>query len=65
MSDFLRLVMISFKYDLILLRHSSTDSVLFLSPLLFCIQYNYYSKNYQLLLIYNSLLPLLHSQKDS
>ena len=63
-SDFLRLVMISFKYDLILLRYSSTDSVLFLSPL-FCIQYNYYSKNYQLLLVYNNLLPLLHSQKDS
>ena len=33
-SDFLRLFMISFKYDLILLRKFSTDSFLFLSPLL-------------------------------
>ena len=29
-SDFLRLFMVSFKYGLILLRYSSTDSVLFL-----------------------------------
>ena len=33
-SDFLRLFMLSFKYGLILLRYSSMDSVLFLSPLL-------------------------------
>ena len=33
-SDFLRLFMISFKCGLILLRYSSIDSVLFLSPLL-------------------------------
>ena len=33
-SDFLRLFMMSFKYRLILLRYSSTDSVLFLSQLL-------------------------------
>ena len=32
-SDFVRLFMISFKYDLILLRHYSDDSVLFLSLL--------------------------------
>ena len=31
-SDFLRLFMMSFKYGLILLRYSSTDIVLFLSP---------------------------------
>ena len=33
-SDFLRLFMMSFKYGLILLRYSSTGSILFLSPLL-------------------------------
>ena len=33
-SDFLGSFAISFKYDLILLRYSSIDSVLFLSPLL-------------------------------
>ena len=33
-SDFLRLFMISFNYDLVLPRYSSTDSVLLLSPLL-------------------------------
>ena len=33
-SDFLRLFVISFKYDLILLRYFSTDYVLFLLPLL-------------------------------
>ena len=33
-SDFLRLVMMSFKRSLILLGYSSTDSALFLSPLL-------------------------------
>ena len=33
-SDFLRLFMMSFKCGLILLRYSSIDSVLFLSPLL-------------------------------
>ena len=33
-SDFLKLFMMAFKYDLTLLRHSSIDSVLFLSPLL-------------------------------
>ena len=32
--DFLRLFMMSFNYGLILLRYSSTDNVLFLSPLL-------------------------------
>ena len=32
-SDFLRLFMMSFKCGLILLRYSSIDSVLFLSPL--------------------------------
>ena len=31
-SYFLRLLMMSFKYGLILLRYSSTDSLLFLSP---------------------------------
>ena len=31
LSDFLRLFMISFRYGLILLRYSSTNSVLFLS----------------------------------
>ena len=34
--DFSRLLMLSFKHGLILLRYSSTDSVLFLSPLLLC-----------------------------
>ena len=34
LTDFLRFFMMSFKYGLILLRYSSTDSVLFLSPLL-------------------------------
>ena len=34
LTDFLRLFLMSFKYDLILLRYSLTDSVLFLSPLL-------------------------------
>ena len=33
-SDFFRLIMMSSKYDLILLRYSSTNSVLFLSRLL-------------------------------
>ena len=33
-SNFLRLFMMSFKYGLILLRYSLTDSALFLSPLL-------------------------------
>ena len=33
-SEFLRLFVMSFKYGLILLRYSSTDSALFLSPLL-------------------------------
>ena len=33
-SDYLGLFMVSFKYGLILLRYSSFDSVLFLSPLL-------------------------------
>ena len=33
-SEFLRLFMMSFKYSLILLRYSSTDSVLLLSPIL-------------------------------
>ena len=33
-SDSLKLLMTSFKFGLILLRHSLTDSVLFLSPLL-------------------------------
>ena len=33
-SDFLRLFMMSFRYGLILLRYSSTDSALFLSLLL-------------------------------
>ena len=32
--DFLRLFMMSFEYGLILLRYSSTDGILFLSPLL-------------------------------
>ena len=32
--DFLRLFMIPFRYGLMLLRYSSTDSILFLSPLL-------------------------------
>ena len=35
-SDFLRLFMMSFKYGLILLRYSVSNSVLFLSPLLSC-----------------------------
>ena len=33
-SDFLRLYMMSFKYSLVLLRYSSGDTVLSLSPLL-------------------------------
>ena len=53
-SDFLRLHMMSFKFGLILLRYSSTDSVLSYHRY-FHIQYNYYSKNYLLLLVYNNL----------
>ena len=53
--------MISFKYGLILLKYSSTYSVLFL-PLL--LSYSICdSESYLLLLIYNNF-PLLHSQKD-
>ena len=43
---FLKLLMMSFKYGLILLRYSLTDSVLFLSRHYFHIQCNRYSKNY-------------------
>ena len=53
--------MVSFKYALILLRYYSTDTV-FLSPLPY-VQYNYYYKNYLILMVYNNLL--LHTQKDS
>ena len=60
MLNFLKLFMMSFKYSLILLRYSATDSVLFLSPLLY-IQYSCYSKNCLLLLVYYSFL-LLHAQ---
>ena len=35
-SDYLRLFIMSFKYGLVFLRYSSTDSVLFLSLLLSC-----------------------------
>ena len=52
-SGILRSFMISFKYRLILLRYSSTDSVFCKHG--FCIQYNYYSKNYQLLLSYDNI----------
>ena len=62
--DFLRLLIISFKYGLILLRYSSTDRVLFLSPFYFRIQYNFCSENYSLWLVYNNFL-LLHAQKNS
>ena len=48
----------SFKYSLILLRYSSTDSYLTQLP-----QYKYYSKYYLLLLIYYKYFPLLHAQK--
>ena len=48
-SDFLRLLIMSFKYGLIL-TYSSTESVLFLSRY-FHVQYNCYSKNYSLLLV--------------
>ena len=61
--DFLRLFMMSFKYVLILLKYSSTDIALFLSPLL-SYSYNCYSKNYLPLLAYNKFF-LLHAQKDS
>ena len=44
-SDILRLFMMFFNYGLILLRYFSTDSVLFLSLLLFN-SYNCYTKNY-------------------
>ena len=64
LSDFLRLFIISFKYGPILLRYSSTDSALFLSPLVY-IQYNFYSKSYLLLLVYNNFLVLLHVPEDS
>ena len=47
-SDFLRLFMMSFKYGLILLRYFSTDSILFLSPLL----------SYSIQLILQKLLTL-------
>ena len=52
--DFLRLFMIPFKYGLILFFR-----------LCFCIQYNHYSKNYLLLLVYNNFLLLFHTRKDS
>ena len=52
-SDFLRLFMMPIKYDLILLKYCSSESILFLSPLhlyfplfLYC-----YSKNYLLFLL--------------
>ena len=61
MSDFLRLFMMYFKYDLISLGYSSTDIVLFLSPLL-RIQYNYYSKNYLFSQVDNNFL--FCTQKD-
>ena len=41
----LRLFMVPFKYNLILLRYSSSDSVYFYHHY-FCIQYNCYSQNY-------------------
>ena len=69
LSDFLRSFMISFKYDLILLKYSLTNSVLFYHRY-FHIHYNCYSKNYFLLLLLtlNYLLLLvynniLHGQK--
>ena len=55
-SDILKSFMISFKYRLILLGYSSTDSVFCNHG--FCIQYNYYSKNYQLLLSYDIFFKL-------
>ena len=54
----------SFNYGPILLRHSSTDCVFFYHRY-FCIQYNCYSKNCLLLLVYNNFLLLFHAQKDS
>ena len=62
MSFFLRLFMMSIKYGLTLLRHSSTDSFFFYHHY-FHIQCNFYSKNYLLLLVYNNFL--LCAQKDS
>ena len=61
--DFLKLFMMSFKNGLIILRYSSTsiDSVFFFYYRYFQIQYNYYSKKYQLLLVYHNFL--LHAQK--
>ena len=57
-SDFSRLFMMSFKYDLILLRHS----VFYFYHGYFHIQCNCSSKNYLLLVIYNN--SLLHAQND-
>ena len=59
-SNFLRFYIKSFKYGPILLRYSSTDNVLFPSPLLLY-QYNCYSKNCLLWLVYNNFVLLLHA----
>ena len=48
----------SFKYSLILLRYSSTDTYLTALP-----QYKYYSKYYLFLLIYYKYFSLFHAQK--
>ena len=56
--------MMAFKYSLILLRHSSTDSVLFLSLLLSNSTYLLLQKLYTHT-VYNNFLLLLHAQKDS
>ena len=55
-SNVLRLVIMSFKYGIISLSNSSTESVLFYFYYHhFRIQYHYYSKNYLLLLIYYNI----------
>ena len=62
LSDSLKLFMISFKYGLILLRCSSTDSILFLSLLVpYSIQL--LLQNVLLLPFYNNFL--FHPQRDS
>ena len=65
-SDSLGSFIISLKDVLVLLRYSPTDSILlfYFYQLYFCIQYDYYSKNYLLLLVSNKFLLLFHTQNN-
>ena len=59
-SEFLKLFIMSFKYDIIILRYLQVI-VFYYYHCCFHIQYNFYSKNYLLLLVHNNVLR--HTQK--